>query len=120
MKKIIIITALFVFASSSAFAAGDADVVWADAGKTLRGAASGVGDTSPAIGKLSTKVGIAWQADEDGYAIITQHQSGVKAYGTSHDSTAIYVTDVTKGSEQTAPSTADSTDFVTGTDWKTM
>lgn len=119
MKKIIILTALLVFASSSAFA-DTSDVVWADAGKTLHGDGAAASATTPAIGKLSTKVGIAWNADAEGYAIITQHQSGPKAYGTSMDSTAIYVTDVTKGTEETAPSAPDSTDFVTGTDWKTM
>ncbi len=119
MKKIIVLTACSILFASSAFAAASSAVNYADAGKTLRGAASGVSAASHAIGKLSTKVGIAWQATADGYAIITQHQSGTKAYGTSFDSTAIYVNDVAKGSTTAAPSAATSADFVTGT-WKTM
>lgn len=118
MKKIIILNVLALFVASMSFAAADADVVWTDAGKTLHGAASGADGSSPSIAKLSTKVGLAWMTAAEGYAIITQHQSGTKAYGTSHDSTAIYVKDVTKGSEEGAPSASDTSAF--DTDWNTM
>lgn len=118
MKKIIILIALSLFSASSAFAAASAAVVYSNAGKTLRGAASSVAATSPSIGKLSTKVGCAWNTVTTGYAIITQHESGTKAYGTSYDSTAIYVKDVTKGSSHAAPSATDTGSF--DSNWKTM
>jgi hypothetical protein len=118
MKKIIILSALALFVASTAFAAGNAAVVFGDAGKTLRGARASVGATSPSISKMSTNVGVGWRTALQGYAINTQHLNGVKAYGTSFDSTAIYVRDVTKGSPVAVPSTTGSDSF--GTDWKTM
>lgn len=117
MKKIIIILALSLFGASSAFAANSSEVKFADAGKTLHGAASGASAASPSIGKLSTKVGCGWLTGTTGYAIITQHENGTKAYGTSFDSTAVYVKDVTKGTAEAAPTKTDSSNF---TSWKTM
>jgi hypothetical protein len=117
MRKIIIVIALSLFGASSAFAATNAAVVFTDAGKTLHGAASGVGATSPSIGKCSTNVGVGWRTGTTGYAIVTQHQNGTKAYGTSFDSTAVYVKDVTKGTAESAPSASDTSSF---SSWKTM
>jgi hypothetical protein len=123
MKKIIILNILALFIASTTFALDEFDVNFADGGKTLYGSlTTATKDTAGtlAIGKLSNRVGLAIQCNTDGYAIITQHEGGVKAYGTSHDSTAIFVRDVTKGDEQGAPSEANSKDFVTGEDWKSL
>ncbi len=119
MKKIIILNVVALFVASVAFADG---VDFKEAGKTLYGAAGTVdpGESGTfSIGKLSTKVGLGWLNDATGYAIITQHQSGTKAYGTSHDSTAIYVKDVVKkGTGEDEPGASDTGAFAT--DWKTM
>ncbi len=58
-------------------------------GKSLYGAKSGTADTtSPLIGKTSTGVAV-WcflRTSGTGYAIVTQHMNGTKAFGTSYDS----------------------------------
>ncbi|MDD2336530.1 MAG: hypothetical protein PHD01_08120 [Geobacteraceae bacterium] len=123
MRKIIILNIVALFVASAAFAETSQDVKFDDGGKTLYGSLTTAtkGDAGTmAIGKLSNKVGLAINCDKDGYALITQHSGGIKAYGTSHDSTSIFVKDVTKGEAEGAPSAADSTDFVTGTDWKSL
>ena len=102
MKKIIIITALLLFVSSSAFAATTVSIpnpiTKAATGKTLYGAttASGASDTSPLIGKTSTGVGVGvfCNAAGTGYSMVTQHLNGTKAYGSSYDSTSMFSNDV--------------------------
>lgn len=94
---------------------------------TLRATTGTIANTSPLIGKCSTGVAIAWYLDSTGggYALMTQHKSGTKAYGTSYDSTAIYisVTDVTPGNfayNSGALSATDTTDFTSTSNWKKM
>jgi hypothetical protein len=85
------------------------------------------------IGKTSTGVGVAAVSNVNGYALITQHMNGTKAYGSAFDSTAIYQT-----IQDLVPGTAvDTTDFAApggelaegttysetvfpDTDWRTM
>jgi hypothetical protein len=98
MKKSLLLSVMFVFMASSAFAEASVSIVegFGDAGKTLRGAPTGADTGSPLIGKLSTGVGLGMLVDDvegSGYALVTQHKSGTKAYGSAYDSTALFVTD---------------------------
>jgi len=124
MKKIIIINLLALFVASVAFAA-TVDMNFDTTGKTLYGAKTGVtidpGEAGTTIlGKTSTGVSIGANSEDTGYSIQTQHKNGTKTYGTSFDSTAIFVKDVTKGTEDTTGVTdPDSTGFLTD-GWSSM
>ncbi len=113
MKKIIIFNIAVLFMASSAFA--DA-ITFGNAGKEVLG--TGGPATNAKIGKLSTKVGLGWTTNANGYSIYTQHQQGTKAFGTSYDSTSIYVLDVTTiGTAVTQPTGTGSSAF---NNWATM
>ena len=126
MKKIIIFTALAIFYSSLAFAAGASATAAAleltKAGSPVtasKGAGTAATATSQLIGKLSTGVGFGWKTDPAGYAVATQHKNGTKVFGSSYDSTSIYTTAVT------TVGTAETVTLTTGTDsfpspWTTM
>lgn len=115
MKKLIITCLLVVAAATSSFAATNAAVDYANAGKTLQE----TGGTAATLGRLSQKVGIAWQVSTGGYALITQHQLGVKAFGTAFDGTAINWETVVKGSTTAAPATIN-IGSVSGAGWTVM
>ena len=112
MKKIIIISALFlfVFAGTSmalTLSTGSGEQVFGGV------VAADVADPNGVlIGKLSKGVSGTFNFTTTAYAMITKHTSGSKAYGTSYDSTAIYfLEDFTL----TTPSAVDSTSFGTWT-----
>jgi hypothetical protein len=97
MKKILILTAVLVLTASSCFAAAatsaatsNIDFETTGTGKTMRGDRTTATATTAQIGKCSTGVAVAWSTSTAGYALMTQHKSGTKAYGSSYDSTAIY------------------------------
>ena len=122
MKKIIIIAALLMFVTSSAFAAVSISIpstmTKASSGLTVYGATTGTATTSSAkIGKTSTGVdiGILCVASTGtGYSLVTQHLAGSKVFGSSYDSTSIYAKDVaTIGTaEKTVPGAITTADFV--------
>lgn len=91
MKKILSAVLLVVLAASYSFGASApaAPSVLADAGKGIFGAAGTATNASAKIGKLSTGVHLAWNTATAGYAVMTQHKSGVRKFGTAYDSTAI-------------------------------
>lgn len=49
------------------------------------------------IGKCSNGVSVGWNTSVGGYSLVTQHQSGSKAYGTSSVTTSIWAEDATPG-----------------------
>jgi hypothetical protein len=131
MKKILMITAILVMVASSSFAAdvtstanGDIVAAFAATGLELHGASTGVtaDKTTAMIGKASTGVAVGWRTSTIGYALITQHKSGTKAYGSSYDSTSLYQT-IASGEPgvviDASPSVIDTTDFVAAA-WKAM
>jgi hypothetical protein len=128
MKKIIVITSILLLTATSSFAAiasgATGDMSFNSTGLALHAAGSGgTATTSTAlIGKTSTGVSVGWTTNVNGYALVTQHKSGTKAYGSSYDSTAIYqtVTDGTPGTVILAKPTATDTASFTGTNWKAM
>jgi len=125
MKKIIILNVAALLFASAAFAGGTIDLDFTKTGLTLYGAKSGAGTAGVGqkmIGKCSTGVGVGVISNANGYALWAQHKNGIKAYGSSHDSTAIYMTDVTAGKEiGKQPSVIGSDDFVkSGTVWSSM
>lgn len=122
MKKLIILAALSLFAATTAFADTTLTLSTTDTGKSLWGAKTGGTAVSGTnlIGKTSTGVGVGLFAAATGYAAVTQHKNGTKAFGSSFDSTAIYSIPVTTvGTAITGPSAADSAMFLTG-NWTTM
>jgi len=131
MKKVLILTSAFLLLASSCFAftdvastaTGTMSLANSTGGELHAAATSNTADLSSAlIGKTSTGVGIGWKTDVNGYAIVTQHKSGTKAYGTSYDSTSLYqyIKDKTPGNEVLAVPTATDTSDFTGSDWKAM
>jgi hypothetical protein len=129
MRKVIIFNLLALFVASAAFAApgaqSQADFTIGTTGLSLWGANGAPAFTGNApnagtilIGKNSTGCSTGWDTANGGYALNTQHQNGSKAFGTSYDSTAIYQTDVVKGTAVAQPGATDSSAF--GTGWTTM
>lgn len=114
MKKIILLNIVFLFMASVA-SAEQVQASFTDAGKSVVG--TGGPATNAAIGKLSTKVALGWNSVSGGYAINTQHQQGTKSYGSSYNSSSIYMLDVTKETPVAAPTTTGSDAF---SSWKTM
>jgi len=129
MKKIFVLTALLIFAATNCFAVasgatGTMLLDDTDDGLELHASSTGVAATEDTalIAKMSTGVAVGWNTTTNGYALVTQHKSGTKAYGSSYDSTALYqtVADGVPGTPILAvPTATDTTDFV-GTDWKSM
>jgi len=129
MKKVLILTSILVLAATTSFAAGGSGATggidFSATGQSVTGDATTATADTALIGKCSTGVDVAWSTDVNGYALMTQHKSGTKAYGTSYDSTALYqtvATDVDPGvaAYNSGDLTAtDTTDFVTA-DWKAM
>jgi hypothetical protein len=131
MKKIIILAALSVFAASSAFAAGISSTnnltmdstLSANTGLSVWGGTTASNATTGTnlIGKTSTGVGVFLLTASTGYAMLTQHKSGTKAFGSSYDSTSIYTIPVTAGTPTTViPTTANSAIFVGTGGWTSM
>lgn len=128
MKKIIFMTVFLVLtAASSGFAAissgATGDMAFTSTGLTLYAASTGTASSSTAqIGRCSTGVSVGWTTNVNGYAIVTQHKSGTKAYGSSYDSTAIYQygAEGTPGTVILSKPTATDTTSFTGTNWKPM
>jgi len=123
MKKIFVLVSAILLASSSVYAAETLSISagFADAGKVLHGDNTAADDTTATIARLSTGVAVGMKTEALGYAVVTQHQSGTRAYGTSYDSTAIFMSDEGQvGAIPLAvPTATDTTDF-TGTGWKKL
>ena len=125
MKKVLIFVALSLGVASFSFGATSQAVApTTKAGLTVYGAKTGTATaTSPMIGKSSTGVGVGWfiTAGGTGYAILTQHKSGTKEFGSSYDSTSIFSCPVvTVGTPVLdTPSAITSADFLSGT-WSSM
>lgn len=120
MKKILLAGLLVVFSSSMSFAAATSAIGFAadgNAGKTIVGGTNADGtENAKNIGKLSTSVALGFNVAAGGYAIITQHGQGTKAFGTSHDSTAIYSMTVVKLATTAAPDAA-AASAISGAGW---
>jgi hypothetical protein len=120
--------AIVLLASSPSYAAvaaaANASIDFTNGvGLTLYGDDATAGN-DVSIGRTSTNVGVAWQTNVNGYALMTQHKSGTKAYGSSYDSTAIYQTagavdPGTPAYNGGALTATDTKDF-TGSDWNEM
>ena len=118
------LTAVLALAATNCFAADVAsgatgDMVFTATGLQLHGDAATASKTTARIGKSSTGVGIGWTTSTAGYALVAQHMSGTKAYGSSYDSTAIYQSaDGTPATVILAKPTA--TDTTSFSSWKAM
>ncbi|HIJ96388.1 MAG TPA: hypothetical protein HPP94_11750 [Desulfuromonadales bacterium] len=125
LKKISTLTAFALLLASAAFASGTAGLATGDAmtsasgGKSLYGDKTTAATTTALIGKSSTGAAVAVFSTALGYGLTTQHVNGTKAFGTSHDSTAIYSIDVTatKGTFKLGPGAIGTAQFSA---WATM
>ena len=103
MKKILVLTALIMFAvSGSVFAASLANDAVAAAGLQIFGgvdAADAAAASSVLLGKTSKGVKFRGYLISTGvgFSNATYHGSGSKTYGTAHNSTAIYFKDIGVG-----------------------
>lgn len=125
MNKLLVIVMTIVLAmfATSSFAdtasGATGDMAFTTTGAELHGHDTTATKTTALIGKCSTGVGVGWITSVNGYAVITQHKNGSKAYATSFDSTSIFAEDVaTVGTVlDAAPATADTADF---TSWNEL
>jgi hypothetical protein len=120
MKKIVVLIALVTFAfNGSAFAGALASgsVTTTDGLQIFGGSSAAVaaGTTSVLLGKCSKGVKFGATFTTAGFAVDTKHNSGSMAYGTAHDSTAIYKTELGVDGVLAAPSAASNTSFATWT-----
>lgn len=118
MKKIALFTAMIMLVTTSAFAAGDLTLAFTTTGLTVYGAKVSASTASPVISKTSTGVGVGLLTNATGYAVVTQHKSGSKAFATTYDSTAVFTTDATVGTVKLDKPTAITT--ANFTSWTTM
>jgi len=91
-RKISLALVLFFASVVSSFANAEAPAT-IDAGKSLYAGVSaeptGSGDGT-LVGKMSKGVYMGWSCDANGYILTSQHVSGNRSFGSSHDATAIY------------------------------
>lgn len=130
MKKILVLMAILSLAGTSCYAdvaSGTTGAITFGEGTTglnLHGSVSTTAASADTalIGKCSTGVGAGWNTDANGYALVTQHKSGSKAYGSSYDSTALYqyVPTGTPGEVILANPTDTTTTSFVSADWKKM
>jgi len=118
MKKIMVITALLLSVSTMSFAATSISIDLSGGksttGKTVYGAVTGstADASSPIIGKTSTGVGVGMLTGATGYALVTQHMSGTKEFGSSYDSTSLFAKDTAVGTvPKVVPGASDTSDF---------
>lgn len=127
MKTMLMIIALSMLAASTAFATAgtsqtmDSTLTGSNKlGKSLYGDKTAATASTALIGKTSTGVGVGILTSSTGYAVVTQHQNGTKAFGTSYDSTSMFSIEATKGTAKlTVPTATSSADF-TGAGWSSM
>jgi hypothetical protein len=125
MKKILMLAAIFALVTTSCFAAdvttaATGDMAFTATGLELHGDATSADKTTAIIGKCSTGVGVGWVTEDGGYALITQHENGTKAYGSSYDSTSLYSSIATKGAVlEASPDDITTATFV-DTGWSAM
>lgn len=128
MKKILALALLFTFAACNvSFAAGTAlptNTITTNTGSQIYGGinqADADRDDAVLLGKMSKGVHFRCAFDGTaglGYSAATKHNSGSKAYGTAHDSTAIYFQDI--GTAGIPSLSAASNQAFDGTAWTTM
>ena len=127
MKKIFIAVLLVALAATYSFAGAPSATLAAAAEgtstqsgwKILPNVLNTTTVSTVQIGKCSTGVYFGWNVSTTGYAIETQHSSGVRRFGTAWDSTAITWIPATKGSALGALATNDVTS-VLATGWSVM
>ncbi|MDY0301985.1 MAG: hypothetical protein RBQ99_10420 [Trichlorobacter sp.] len=103
MKKLLLTLAIAAPLAFASFSYADdppeaetgeiTDVDFGQAGGQIVGTGSG---DDFIIGRLSSGVALGANTAAGGYAIITVHKNGTKAFGTAHDSTAIYSANINK------------------------
>lgn len=128
MKRVIFAVAISMLISAGAYAAGTSITMTTDltsassqSGLTVYGdKTDATAATASVIGKTSTGVSVGLLTATNGYAVVTQHKSGTKAFGSSADSTSIYSSNVTVGTALLAVPTATTSSDFTGTGWSSL
>jgi hypothetical protein len=122
MKKILVLALVLFFVSAATSFANTGAPATADAGKSLYAGVSAAPTASSGadvtlIGKLSKGVYAGWACNANGYILTTQHMSGNRSFGSSHDATAIYRNDTTP-KDPSGATDIDSSYFAAG--WTSM
>jgi hypothetical protein len=130
MKKIMVITALFLLVASQAFAMATLTLSLTTTGLTVYGAKSGATQNNgiPAagtdvIGKTSTGVGIGMIVDPIagiGYSVETQHRFGSKAFASASDTTSLFQKSMLSGTVDTTTLNTGAASFIGISTWTTM
>ena len=122
MKKAIFLAVCLAFVSSSAFAATTLtmSLVKANTGLTLYGDADTATADTALIGKTSTGVGLSMAVNAVGYALITQHMQGTKAFASNYDSTSIKSMEVDTVGTVQEDVTDYTEDFAPGDGWTAL
>lgn len=99
MKKIAVLTSIFALASTSAFALATHVATTGGAVAIYGGASATEAQNAPTpLVKTSTKVnGMVDFSDNQGYLIVTKHDTGSKAFGTCNGVNNIYWKQVADG-----------------------
>ena len=122
MKKIFVMTSIFMLLAAGSVLAGELTVSGQTGGQQLQGAtavsaSSGWQD----ISRMSTNVVVTAQYSDTGYILSTYHTSGNKAYSSGYDSTALYWKNVGDNATLETPTTSVSDDYyASGSGWVKM
>lgn len=122
MKKIIVSLFILACSATSAFAvssAASSASVLVETGWSVFGDKAAATDKTAKIGRLSSGVGLAFNTATANYALITQHKSGVRKYGSASDSTLINWSVATKDTVIAAPLTPN-VSSISGAGWTGM
>ncbi|GFO66744.1 hypothetical protein GMLC_03230 [Geomonas limicola] len=121
MKKIAAFVALALMISGQVLAADNIDMTSALTDSASLNGKSVYGDKTDAtatntaavlIGKTSTGVSVAAKTGAGGYAVVTQHKSGTRAFATAYDSTSVFYKEATAGTAvKTTVSKTDKSEF---------
>jgi hypothetical protein len=120
MKKIFALALVLLLATAVSSFANSQAPVSTNEGKSLYGkvgsAPTATNDAAATlIGKCSKGVYAGWNVDANGYVLVMMHMSGNRAFGSSHDATAIYRNDTLPTA---APGVAEKSYF--GASWTAM
>jgi hypothetical protein len=111
MKKyFVLLIALFALTAGNAFAG--ATLAKTDNPTTGGGTLEADAPASQVISKMSKGVWVTANTNLLGYAIFTTHLNGSKAYGSAHDSTAIYTQEISPA-DIAAPTNYGQVEFTT-------
>ena len=122
MKKIFVMTSIFMLLAAGSVFAGELAVTGQPGGQQLQGATAVSASAGwQDISRMSTNVVVTSQYSDTGYILSTYHTSGNKAYSSGYDSTALFWKNVGDNATLETPTTSVSDDYyASGSGWVKM